>query len=651
MPQIFYLDSLPGTGKTRYFLKEARKPTEDLIFYVSPTHLLLDQVYADLLSTEGLSRGEHPVEEERIYRFNGSASLGMFRVRDHVLRILDGGVDDSGAERPPAPPGSIFLLTHECFLRLPLLKRQKEIRVYFDEARKLVINKEEPLRFRKGQDLESFKDALRQYGFPVPGTPFIRFSVPLRVSAAVSAKRASDKFSESRAQFNTLVDVFQMASNPRLDLYVYVREDEHRSEYRFQEIIVPRRLFEGYKYVLLLSAYFPDSQMFHLLEAEGETPINLMRENQNLFNRFDNRSSDIRFRFSAVTIILLTDDSSKVSRTRYEGSLMVKSEHLNWLKTVQQELMNSGKDLRSAVQRIRQTEKNTIRMGQPPLSPAEIRLQEFFEKTGTHRSVISWYMNSALRVIRKLGDRVINKPILVLNNAETRYLHENQPEDVDTFHQISAFCNGINEHQESNTIVYLSAINPHPRMVRLFKIIMPKYDPDRDHAADSCVQAITRLSVRDSESIDRVYVVLPDRGLADLLLDKMMWLPKVSTSFSDHEKTFSYSMISERTVDGRRRMSEGGKRGGKMSAQRIRELYKHVRSPERVELEKKLASNYAMRSALRKKIANSDYGPTGVELSRQRELRKVREDLKARIAVIHARDNPDIVKRANKNLL
>lgn len=149
---------------------------------------------------------------------------------------------------------------------------------------------------------------------------------------------------------------------------------------------------------------------------------------------------------------------------------------------------------------------------------------------------------------------------------------------------------GLNQYRDSNTLIYIAAIHPNPMTIALYKSVIPQYDYLKDHLADSCTQAVTRLCIRDVESETIAYVLLPDLGTAELLRDKLLTRPTIST----------------RAINGAGLMALS-----RLNAERSRDVFQGT--PE-----EKKARRDSQNRAARKRYLNND---VNIELQRLRTRR------------------------------
>jgi hypothetical protein len=358
--------------------------------------------------------------------------------------------------------------------------------------------------------------------------------------------------------------------------------------------------------------------MFHLLSADKKIDlINLRSTDPDLDEWFLDREALIEKRFADVTIFPLMDDLEKLSSYKLDHNLVVpRNSHAEILEDCSKAGLTP-----SVLSSLRRT------LATSPRAKPHKRFQDIFDKInelGGSRSLITWYLEASLKVVSVIkGKGLLSEdPLLVVNN---KFVDRVKAEAIPfigegRFTKIPSMSHGSNEFLKSNTIAYLSANNPTPEICRLFGILIPKYQPDLDHAADSCVQAVTRVSVRVARPLAgaqrRVFVILPDLGLTKLAHDKFKKKSTINRTFMDKFDMVSLNAALAKTAQksggkqgdklgkskggrvggklgDREKKAEGGRIGGRMKAGKT--MYK---SPERLKMDKQLASIAVMMSKL-----------------------------------------------------
>ena len=509
---IHYLSTLPGSGKTRLSNRRLRdhiRGGRGIMFYVAPTVDLLKEVRL------ALEKKLTEPQQKKIRFVVASRSMSIQR---KVSGLLLGGTTEEGKFRKAAP-GSVFLMTHEGFLRLPdNLPHKAEIDVVFDEARKFTAELQ-PVRLANAKEFSLFNDLLDNNSVDLldrdgAATGFRR----LRLDEWPKHLKSMTETVESRKNYSNLHSAVEAAMNSRTDLYV--KMERSQKNFKFYEVVMPSRIFEGFKSVLLMAAFLEDSQMWHLLKSSKNIHlVSLldMPENMALAAHFNERTIKIRKRFSYVGIFPLTEQVKPLSMTRLESAFMVPAALHSVIKASLEDLgMSSTLRLGELLERIETTEP----------TDAETKAVELLRSVKTHHNPFAWYMRAASKFLKGLRNegKISGEILCVVNKKNHDYVSDHYPE----WTRISSVSNGLNKYSDSNTLVFAAALNPNPKIAALYSSLLVDYNYALDHLADSCVQAVTRLCVRDTKSETVAYVVLPDTAMADLLRAKMLNRPIIS---------------------------------------------------------------------------------------------------------------------------
>jgi hypothetical protein len=372
--------------------------------------------------------------------------------------------------------------------------------------------------------------------FPTASNSFLLLKVDDETPPAWIAK-AKTKNVEALDQFETIRHLWKQAANPRFDVYLRVLESKVSSTLSVQEILVPSKVFRGFKSVFLLGAYLESSQMFHLLKSDPNLTLS------NLFSRLQDsrrmnylRSEETRMRkrFSHVHIWPLTLDRRKLSAHKYDTGVLVPSVEAKGFASACAQLGMNQEAIRVFTDKLRRKLTTSTPV---QFSDAEKTFHQKLVQVGGTTDLFFWYLLRSFDLYKhltRLGVLTQSPPLLVLNNSHveraTPFLLPEEDLTPDgsfpkrVFKRISAYSHGLNSYRGSNMIVYLAALNPTPDYYALMSVILPEYDPDKDHAAEACIQAVTRTNVREGMKDEfplEVHVVLPDQELTSLIQEKM----------------------------------------------------------------------------------------------------------------------------------
>lgn len=579
---IHYASVLPGTGKTYWAIENlATRIIEkrDITLYVAPTHALLDEVERSL--KKKVPKNQHSM----IHRIGTSRSFEHHHNDSATQRLrikIEGGINSFKVQSFPAPIGSVILCTHEAFIRLPhnvingkpALSRRPEVSVIFDEARKCTasVNKSRlPLPVVR----ELFAKYIRMVEpkGSAPGTfpkssGYHRLEVIGRDTAQLDELFARTK--ATRQARSSLVDILKEAMNDATSLYGSLKLDATGrigNSAILQTVIVPYQLFQGWKQVLLLSAFFESSQMYHLLKARE---VNLERSDGESMTAYKERlalalaCADESVRLVDVTKKIVNTKRVKAVRARYkQTAISYLSEHTSFSQrqltngvmvdsdfigtpaakefTIKYLAMLEKKDtlkgktpkvpLRYIVSLIRHSKDSTLNLSQADKEiikhvstlPGLEKMRYPLEWYAAKASIMStfWYAKNDKEV----------QPLPITCNTGgadrpyVRAIDTTLPED--TWIEMPMRSQGLNKFKSYDTLAFLATLNPRPEVVALMNQLCPEYDPKLDHTIDQCIQSATRCSIRNTKSTSKPLIIVTDRQLAEGVRDHLCGLPKI----------------------------------------------------------------------------------------------------------------------------
>lgn len=540
--RINYVSGLPGLGKTHWLVQKLIKEFLDsstrdsyLTVYVAPTIKLLKQFRHDLLSSKQLTEQQQERLASRIYLVD-STSGGRSSVTQTLEVIIKGGTTSNGNLLYPLAKGSIVLVTHKLFVDTPEFPNSKQFRVFFDEARncitqesKIILSKEEITELFRRFTIERIK----------PTNPFVKVidaPSPNDARSFITALK-----SRKGHNWDSLVSILQKIANPRQDVYlVAIGEFNPSKPMAFYSIVLPTKIFEGFREVTVMSAFFKDSQMYHLLERYSDHRLVLKDITSEVINYAPTRVRKLFGRLNDLIIAPLVkspveyrwDSGTKMERLHSD---MLTSQHLTRDFLVPKQLslkltsllasLNYGYkpyNLRKANELLTEGKHYEV----PKLQSAVLRkVMSADEDNEIEWNPLLWYAKSALEVINSwpfLNRR--SPPLAVINKAVGQSYFTRIPEAVKSaipeFRYISSKSNGMNCYIESNAMAFLGAFNPTPDLISFYREILPNYDFSKDGVIDICIQSLGRLAIRDADSNTPVLLVVATSDIAWQIKDK-----------------------------------------------------------------------------------------------------------------------------------
>lgn len=469
----------------------------EIIFYVAPTRKLLAQVREDL--KQRLPEADHV----RLQTFVSRNYERHTAIAPRLFAALDGRPDPQGRKYPAIVPGCVIFLAHEGFLDLASIPRQKSITVLFDEARKLVHKLEET-------DLSPTEHKVFYQCFSLEEVEGTRF----RKVVDVNANKA--QLAQIRSSSNLLA-ILERVRNPRLELYVLQHEKDQR-HYRFFQVIMPSRIFAGFKKVFVMSAFFEDSQMYHLLkQCSSEVRLNDCTYEIEDYSR---RKRKILHRYARVQIVPLTLQKTVISKTQLNGVLVSDLDLAEIHAKVDEAGLKSNR-LRDILYKLRGEADFLLEEHEKPIL-------EFLKQRNVVMNPLQWYIDKAEIVVKRWlkvnpDEAQSDKPALLILNKDI----ESNVSIPDVFRPLTTSLNGINAYKGQHVVVFLAAVNPDNHEATFLRKFLPSYTHLKDFVIDSCMQCVSRVSIRDTDSKNDVLIIVPDRTIAKLLSERMDDLPGI----------------------------------------------------------------------------------------------------------------------------
>ncbi len=489
---------MPGIGKTHWAIQRICKMSAKragILMYVAPTIKLLEEVYEQIKG--------HVAAETKLYFLHG----GSMPVSRQINAALLGGAVRKNAnfwvERAEA--GDVLFITHAAFINMAAFPRADEIFVFFDEAKKLVV--------QIGTPEFPLSDTLDFYGKVLDIRKEGSFSKVSSIVPVETAKQIlSDKriIRDSNGRKNTygvaFLRFFRKVINPRLEIYVA----PIKGKYQFFEAILPSRVFSGFKRSYLMAANFTDSQMYHMLRDK----VNFINLTPKLPTE---RKKLLLSQYKNTIIVPLTKTERPLSKWSLSGLLAREGHEIR----IANEIFATG--ARNTIR-----ELATIAFAHLPVktskecAKAVQILRREKASNNIHTKPFLWYYEEFLKVHKRMTRKygLEGPPILAVNKQYAEY--------VDTRSILLPFMpQGLNSYMGSNCVGYIAAVNPTPAMIRFFKFYLPTYDFALDHVGDHALQCVTRSAIRDVNNEKPVVVVVTDLAIARILQNKLFGLPKI----------------------------------------------------------------------------------------------------------------------------
>ncbi|MGG2044753.1 hypothetical protein [Burkholderia gladioli] len=567
--EICYVNALPGAGKTHTFVNHVAVPhvingSNSVLVYAAPTDKLLDQTEKQLVAALA---GRNVNARSRIVRISSTtATAHGSRVSQDFLTALTGrAATDKKKARAAVADGSIILCTHECIARLPRAFKARaaldRVVLVYDEARACL------------QDNYSLKLPEALYAHLTDVKPHMtrdnqpyRCSLIKQAAAGPTASKTTlglwqwthkgidvptlDQLRDlmPRVRETRLIQTrtfLQNVASSSLDVYVSIKQSKSTNEYIAYNVFSPANMFEGFNRVLILSAFFESSQMYHFLNESSPTrdaPF-IMRDVTEEYIDID-RLRDLIRRLRNVYIVPLVEDQRKsLSKTTLNDSIVVTGK----LSREQVHLLNAKWCAAHPSNRVR-TYHNAYREwagldedrastvhdeAQEPIHKILRKLNKVRPIVGT---LITHMVADALAV--KSGffreHNMQDEPLLLGVNAsysegsagddavknQTVWVRESLDAFGDSITQLPIVAHGLNSFISSHCCAFLASMKYNAAQTELLRTVVGSYDPDIDRTLDYALQLLWRCNARALDGKAPVLLMVTDNIIAKALHDR-----------------------------------------------------------------------------------------------------------------------------------
>lgn len=577
---IHYVNAFPGSGKTHRFVHDIAIPhilniskTSSILVYAAPSMKLLREVelaIRDELVKLGIL---HPGQVCGDY-LQKVSSEGQGLVANQLADILLGNKLGKDVRRA-ARYGTVVLCSHECIAKLSLDTpgRERVVLVY-DEARACLQdsitsinistelleyltepqgNNILPLITTSGTHLESLSYwTWADYTNPLPTVDDIEAKVP----------------TASKTVITKIVKILEYVRNASLDVYVSLKYNpkikNSKPKYSAFCILNPRRMFQHYARVLVLSANFKSTQMYHFLHYyKGQINTDQETTMVNLTSAYIDidRMYALANRLQKTKITYILDFGAKETLTKtqlnkgmvvYDNTISETEINKKWKK------LNTGETYRQALSYRNQSrygsmmasrknrdainaffdslnitlEDGTIAQGVGQVVPFMALHAAYLYKNFLSIHDLNW--TTLPCAINKTYDTNKHNSIWkqemlddIYNLQPEDYLLPELPNEGPPLTELSLVSHGLNAYQSMHGAAFLGTMKYHPEEYSILKSLVPKYDSKVARTIDYMIQCLWRCSVRDINVDTPVLLIVTDKHLAFELQDSFRkLLPK-----------------------------------------------------------------------------------------------------------------------------
>jgi len=551
--RIHYVNSMPGAGKTYAALSLAAATVRDsksnyVLVYAAPTKALQKQFQQDLTHTwlkddPDLCRKIHLIVSDK----HDDTVTARFE------RLLNSGRTADTATRA-VPNGSVIIVTHECLALTRLTMPGKErVSLIFDEARQCLLTS---VRIKMPERVLAF---IRDNHVHIDRNPKGRWDVNRwswlpdtqvtrdQIKKLWSVNEAGDPVKVNEKQIDRCMKFVNAMQQRLQDVWVSVVSTRGSlNEMQVTVVFSAARMFARYGRVLILSAFFENSQMYHLLKSNECDPRwqrgrdrarNTSEEDRAWLidvtrGVIDTERADaiIKKRLSRATATHILEDES-LSKYHINMGIVVpymtEKKRQEFSERYCELFYAEGHDPTSVNPTQFKKFLHAIRSereGEQLLTAALARRDLLLSAGPSKLSVIQFLVKAAKKLQSAWLDkssRPREQLLILINkkaskNSKLDLIEEEGFSEVAADHVFAPFANrGLNDWAHLNSAAFLATTKMSAEDAKFMETILPDsdYDPDLDRTVDQCVQFLFRISVRRADANSRTLFVMSDRKL------------------------------------------------------------------------------------------------------------------------------------------
>ena len=572
--KIYYLDTLPGVGKTQaaltYMLKGLAADKNATYIYAAPTLVLLKEVKKNLLNLSN----KYKINSQKIFGYH-TDSLDIGEGKSYIDKVFNKLNDGQGC---------IILVSHSTFTNLPLnLPNRSKTVVFFDEAYSCILQPRSlKLSTAQSQELENRLELKKYTGAPDLDL-YVLDAIADKASLVDTLKAMSKDDSEDRllsyARLQRLVDTF----NPEISKVYFTKEIKNTKSAitSYRVVRLPTKLFNSWREIYMMSAHLKKTQLWAMLATPGAmVDGEIVTEDGKpakksaiathilesaiirLIPDYAKRERAAYERYSRVTIARLTDDDSLLSTYKLKDQKLILSDNLGAVNKVflakarKVRLLQDLKIESPPKALTYETINNLIKDYKERRSINKLHTfidqygQDTYDLIGYCESVkfikqapFWWYLEQALVLcnVWLIENKIFVNKSDVLGNSYTStqdslllankksfalfgedpYLDVYRNKIRQSYRLIPAKSSGLNKYSKTRTLISIYSANPRPTDTMFYKTFLHEYDPAGDYAVSDILQAVTRTAIRNRDSKESVLIVVTDLATSKALLELM----------------------------------------------------------------------------------------------------------------------------------
>nr|WP_232458361.1 DEAD/DEAH box helicase family protein [Burkholderia ubonensis] len=588
-----YANGLMGSGKTYIFINEIALPHyrnqhNSVAVYCAPSEPLIEQVEKDALAA-----GIPPT-----HLFCVLAKHCKGRVAD---RFRDHLIGSSRRDIKRVPDGSIILITHECLARSEFDMSGKERAVLiYDEARACL---QDNYHLRIPEEVYEYLTEPRIHPVPIDiqqdtqATEVIAMMItpeciekPItdddgNIKESIEIWRWGHRWidpptideiysllpsnmSDRNDRAKAIVDFLESVYSSSLDVFVSVytkKGKDNKIEYIVNNVLSPARMFRKFAKVLILSAFFETSQMFHFLHPTKQFDTRTPRIAVDVTQKYlkEARMKKLFMRLFDTTISYIFDlKGNSLTKTSMQHSIVLEGwlsdeEREEWNKKWHAALGDRPESYRTIFNEFKTLGRRATHSHDNERAAAFEVMQNLGSKYHLHGSVIRYMTRNAI-ALQQTFLQQNNMPCETLPIAITpRFNHGahrkettlwdderlddfnldrefDLPDNREVLTKLPIAAHGMNEWAHLHSAAFLASMKYNIYEKKFLNRIIPLYDPDIDRTLDYAFQILWRCAVRDANADgDPCILIVTDREVAERLRARLIEMAKEFIDLND----------------------------------------------------------------------------------------------------------------------
>lgn len=563
---IYYVNAIPGAGKTYQFIELAythvTNKVRSVLVYAAPSIKLINQVVADLVA-----RGVPAHKIKKVVSGNEKGGRVADRFRDALVGSVSRDVER-------VPDGTILVTTHECLARAaPDMPGKDRVCLVYDEARaclqsnysvQLPPNMYEYLRSTQthiNKDGQEIRTRLinQELVVELPGEKkeemyvwtWNNYKLPVPDKKTIESMLPRNKQTERRAE--RIHNFIEFVHSSSIDVYVMVKEPtKSKPQYTINNIFSPARMFYGYGKVLILSAFFETSEMYHFLArsvVQRTSDVSLTLQDITLSFVDKKRLLKIlvdRLSNTEITYILDLNGRTLTKSEMFEGIVVdgelsedqKKDLAIEWQKLGGKKRAPSYRKI-ARLQDKDEDDYGVENFGTRDMSSYSKLLATHLENY--HPSVIRYMTERAIDLQQawlkhmkmpqeellvgvnatyKTQDTDIGnvweaEGLDYLNKRIKRWKVDKKTRNI--IKKVSMVCHGDNSMRNHHTIAFLASMKYNREQKKFLRYLAADYDSSTARTIDYALQVLFRCNVRVAQSDAKCLLIVTDKELAHKL--------------------------------------------------------------------------------------------------------------------------------------